>query len=109
VGREDLESAMSCVATDYHAIEDDHEVDRDGLAQRVKALLDSLYGWEKDVFLVEIPQPVLHPTAILVHAEMQINAVHHTTGERRTVIDRRVVVFERQRDRSWRIAALSPI
>jgi hypothetical protein len=109
VGRDDLDGAMSCVATDYHAIEDDHEVDRDGLAQRLKALLDSLHGWDKDTFLVEIPQPVLHPVAILVHVEMQINAVNHATRERRTLHHRRVAIFERQRDRSWRIAALSPI
>jgi hypothetical protein len=109
LGREDLDGAMACVAADYHCIEDDREVDRDGLARRVKTLLDSLHGWEKEVFLVEIPQPLPHPAMILVQVELQINARHRVTQERRTIVDRRVAVFERQRDRSWRIAALSPV
>jgi hypothetical protein len=109
IGRDDLDGAMSCVAPGYHALEDDREVDHDGLTRRVKALLDSLHGWEKEVFLVEVPQPVLHPAAILVHVEMQINARHRVTQERRTILDRRIAVFERQPNRTWRIAALSPV
>jgi ketosteroid isomerase-like protein len=109
IGRSDLDAAMACVAADFHTLEDDRELDRDGLAARVKSLLDSLQGWETDIALVEVPQPVLHPAAILVYAELQIDARRPATGERRTVVDRRVAVFSQQRDRSWRIVGLSPV
>ena len=62
VGRGDVVTAVEeCVAPDYHAMEDDVEVDRDALAAQLHAQLDRLRGWEIDVSLVEIPEPILHP------------------------------------------------
>jgi len=109
LGRQDVEAAMACVAPDYHALEDDREIDADGLAARIKALLDSLHGWEAEVFLVEIPQPVLHPTGIFVPIEIQIDARDPGTDARRSILDRRIAVFAQQLDRSWLIAALSAV
>jgi hypothetical protein len=109
VGRRDVEAAMACVAADYSTIEDDREVDADGLAARLRALLDPLHGWDLDAFLVEIPQPVLHPAGILVPVEIQLDAREPGTGARRTVVHRRIAVFDRQPDQSWRIVALSAV
>lgn len=108
VGRGDVVTAVEeCVAPDYHAMEDDVEVDRDALAAQLHAQLDRLRGWEIDVSLVEIPEPILHPDGILVYTEFQIEATKD--GARQTVLHRRLAVFRQGRDRRWRIAALSPV
>jgi ketosteroid isomerase-like protein len=100
---------MDCVAPGYHTLADDREIDRDGLAAQLKSLLDPLRNWELEVALVEIPQPVLHPDGILVYTELEIAARDPDSDERRSWVHRRIAVFEQQRDRSWRIAALSAI
>jgi ketosteroid isomerase-like protein len=108
IGRGDVATAVEeCVAPDYHAMEQDVEVDRDGLAAQLHAQLDRLRGWEIDVSLVEIPEPILHPDGILVYAEFQIEAGKN--GARQTLLHRRLAVFRQGRDRRWRIAALSPV
>jgi ketosteroid isomerase-like protein len=108
VGRGDVATAIDeCVHPDYHAIEDDAEIDRDGLAAQLRAQLDRLRGWHVDVSLVEIPEPILHPDGILVYAELQIEA--RKEEARRTIVHRRLAVFRQGRDRSWRIATLSPV
>ncbi len=108
VGRGDVVTAVEeCVAPEYHAMEDDVEVDRDALAAQLHAQLDRLRGWEIDVSLVEIPEPILHPDGILVYTEFQIEATKD--GARQTVLHRRLAVFRQGRDRRWRIAALSPV
>jgi ketosteroid isomerase-like protein len=108
VGRGDVATAIEeCVHRDYHAIEDDAEIDRDALAAQLHAQLDRLRGWQVDVSLVEIPEPILHPDGILVYAELQIEA--RKEKARQTIVHRRLAVFRQGRDRSWRIAALSPV
>ena len=109
VGRRDVEAAMTCVAPDYSTMEDDREIDAERLAAGLRALLDPLHGWDLDAFLVEIPQPVLHPAGILVPVEIQLDARQPETDARRTVVHRRIAVFDRQPDRSWRIVALSTV
>jgi ketosteroid isomerase-like protein len=109
LGRRDMESAMACVAPDYSTLEDDREIDAEGLAARLRALLDSLAGWQVEVFLVEIPQPVLHPAGILVPVEIQLDARYPATDARRTELHSRIAVFVQQPDSSWRIAALSAV
>jgi len=108
VGRGDVATAIEeCVAPGYHTMEQDVEVDRDGLAAQLRAQLDRLRGWEVDVSLVEIPEPILHPDAILVYTEIQIEA--RKDEARQTLLHHRLAVFRQGRDRSWRIAALSPV
>jgi hypothetical protein len=108
VGRRDVATAIDeCVDPDYHTLENDVEIDRDGLAAQLESLLDRLRGWELDVSLVEIPEPILHPDAILVWTELQIEA--HRDGEHQTLLHSRLAVFRRGRDRRWLISALSPV
>jgi len=107
IGRRDIAAAMACVAPDYHTMEGDHEVDYVGLGVQLKSILDRLRGWEIETSLVEIPEPVLYPGAILVYAYLQIEGYKHETRERQTIVHRRVAVFRRQSDHSWRLAALS--
>lgn len=108
IGRGDVATALEeCVAPDYHVMENDVEVDRDGLAVQLEAMLQRLRGWEIDVSLVEIPQPVLHPAGLVVYTELQIEAGRD--GARQTVVHQRLAVFRQGRDRRWRIVALSPV
>jgi len=109
IGRGDVESAMACVAPDYHALEDDREIDRDGLAWQFKRLLESLRGWRFEASLVEMPQPILYPDAILVYTELMIDAEHPADGARRTIMERRIAVFKPQRDKRWLVTSLSPV
>jgi ketosteroid isomerase-like protein len=109
IGRRDIAAAMACVAPDYHVMEGDREVDYAGLAVQLKSILDRLRDWEIETSLVEIPEPVLYPGAILVYAYLQIEAYNHETGERQTSVHRRVAVFRQQSDHSWRLAALSAV
>jgi len=107
-GRGDVTAAIEdCVAPDYHTMENDIEVDRDGLAAQLNAQLQRLRGWEIDASLVEIPAPVLHPAGILVYTELQVEATRDDA--RQTILHRRLAVFRQGRDRRWRIAALSPV
>jgi ketosteroid isomerase-like protein len=108
IGRGDVTAAIEeCVAPDYHVMENDVEIDRDGLAAQLQDQLQRLRGWELDASLVEIPEPILHPSGILVHTELQIEA--SKDGAHQTLLHRRIAVFRQSRDRRWRIAALSPL
>jgi hypothetical protein len=108
LGRGEIAVAIEeCVDPEYHTIENDVEIDRDGLAAQLRAQLDRLRGWDVDVSLVEIPEPILHPDGILVYTELQIEARKEEARE--SVVHRRLAVFRQRRDRSWRIAALSPV
>jgi hypothetical protein len=108
IGRGNIQEAMSCISDDYHSLEDDRDVDRLGLIQQITMLLDSLRGWDFDISLVEIPQPILHPKAILIYAEIQIDAVNRRDGARRIILERRIAAFHQQ-NREWLITALCPL
>jgi ketosteroid isomerase-like protein len=109
IGRRDVEAAMTCIAPDFHTFSDDQEFDRQGLFHYLKALIDSLRDGAFEISLVEIPRPVLHPDAILIYAEIQIDTVKHLTNERPIITERRLVVFQRQKDGSWLIIGLCPV
>jgi hypothetical protein len=109
VGRRDVDKAMQYVDQDYHTLFKDEEIDRMGLAYQLKSLLDSLLGWEFEISIVEIPRPILYPDAILVFAEILIDANKPSDASRRTILERRICVFKQQPDRSWLIQALSQV
>ncbi len=108
IGRGDIDGAVEqCVAPDYHAMEDDVEIDRDGLAAGIRAELGRLSGWTVEASLVEIPEPIPHPDGILVLTELQLDA--RKDDLRQTILHRRLALFRQGRDRQWRIAALSSV
>ncbi len=109
IGRRDVDAAMQFVAQDYHVLEADNEIDRLALRHQIEALLDSLRGWEFNISLATIPEPVLHPNGILIYAEIQVDAHRADDDLRRCINLRRVAVLERQRNHVWLISALSPI
>jgi ketosteroid isomerase-like protein len=108
-GQRDIDKAMKYVDQDYHTFYKDQETDRLGLAYQLKSLLDSLIGWEFEISIAEIPRPILYPDAILVYAEILIDATKLTDSSRRTILERRICVFKQQPDKSWLIRALSQL
>jgi hypothetical protein len=108
-GQRDVDKAMQYVDQDYHTLDKDEETDRMGLAYQLKSLLDTLIGWDFEISIAEIPRPILYPDAILVYAEILIDAIRPTDSFRRTILERRISVFKQQPDKSWLIQALSQI
>lgn len=106
-GRGDVEAAMGWVADDYHVIEDDVEIDREGLRRRLEWLLETLYGWDFEVSLASVLEPVPHPYGILMYAEIQINGMRAADDERRCLVERRAVLLENCGASGWKIAAMS--
>jgi hypothetical protein len=100
---------MGCIADDYHSLEGDVGVDAPALRARIEQLLDSLDGWTMEVSLSTIPEPVLHPLGVIICAEIQVDAEHPVSRERRTIVDRRVALLEKQADQAWAISSLSPM
>lgn len=109
VGRRDVERAMEMVSEDYHVFEDDREVDKLGLRHEIESLLDSLLGWEMEVSLAEVPDPLSHKYGVLVYIIIQINAYHPKSGERRSLVNPRIARLKQQAASEWAILALSRV
>jgi ketosteroid isomerase-like protein len=108
-GRHDVEAAMEYVAEDYHTFENDSEVNRGELRNRLYSLLESLAGWDIQVGLSMVPEAVRHPYGIVIYAEIQIDGVHPDSRAKRNIVERRLVLLQQHGDSAWRIAALSPV
>lgn len=106
-GRGDIKGAMAWVADDYHVMEEDVEIDRDGLKRRLEWLLETLHGWDFEVSLASVLEPVPHPYGILMYAEVQINGVRPLDDAKRCLVERRVVLLENSGESGWKIAAMS--
>lgn len=107
LGRRDISSAMQWVSDDYHAMEKDQEIDRNGLRCRLESLLDSLYGWDIEISLAAPPEPLVHPYGILIYAEIQIDGRKPSEMAVRSQLERRLALLERAGESGWKIAALS--
>jgi ketosteroid isomerase-like protein len=106
-GRRDVAAAMQHIAEDYHVFEDDREIDRHDLRSMLESLLESLHGFELGVSLSMIPEPLGHPYGIVTYAEIQIDARRLQDGVKRNLVERRLVLLQKQADFSWKISAFS--
>ena len=106
-GEGEIDACLRLVSDDYHVIEDDREIGRQALRGQLEALLASLHGWDYEVTLSAVPEPIPHPYGILLYVEIQIDATMPASGARRGSVERRVVFLERQSEADWKIAALS--
>lgn len=109
IGRCDIDSAMQLVADDYHVLEKDKEIDRLGLRHQLESLLDSLRGWEMEISLVKVPEPIFHPNGILIHVEIQIDANHQEDNQTKSIIEERIAVFKKRKKGDWKLFAFSTI
>ncbi len=108
-GRHDIEAAMEYVSEDYHTFENDCEVNRYELRNRLYSLLETLSGWDFQVSLSMVPEALRHPYGIVVYAEIQIDGVHPENRAKRNMVERRLVLLQQHGNSVWRIAALSPV
>jgi ketosteroid isomerase-like protein len=108
-GNNDVESAMQLVAEDYHVFEEDKDIDRLGLRHQLESRLDSFKGWDIELSLSRVPEPIFHPMGILIYIEIQIDASRAEDNQTRSEVEKRVAVFKKQKDGTWKIFALSPI
>lgn len=106
-GRKDIAAAMQYVAEDYHVFEDDREIDRRDLTGLLESLLESFRGFELDLSLSMVPEPLRHPYGIVTYAEIQLDATRAEDGAKRNLVERRLVLLQKQPDFSWKISALS--
>jgi len=109
LGRRDVEGGMQFIDNEYHVLENDREVDCLGLRHQCESLLDSLRGWEIDISLAEIPEPVLHPNGVLVLCKIQIDAHNPAREAHQSRLEKRLAVFRKNETGEWRIHALSPL
>ena len=107
VERGDVDAAMACVDDDYHAIENDREVDRDGLRLGLESLLDQWRGSDFHVTLAEIPEPVFHPAGVLIRVTIQVDFTAPLRGRMRTDLFGRVVLFREHPNGEWAITGMA--
>jgi hypothetical protein len=105
--RFDIKEAMECIAPDYHTIEHDLEVDRDGLRLRLESSLDHWRGENVRVTLAEIPDPVFHPSGVLIPVVVQVDFWSALQARRMTELLRRVFWFRAQPDGRWLIGGMA--
>ena len=109
IGRREIDTAMRYIADDYHTFEDDRELDRTHLRSRLEALLDSMHGYDIEVSLTTVPEPLLHPYGVVMSVEIQMDGVHPQTKAKKNVLDKRLVLLQRHADEQWRIVALGKV
>lgn len=107
IEQRDPAEAVACLAADYHTFEDEREVDRDGFRLRLEAQLER-WGDELRVSLAEVPDPILHPAAILIPVTIQVDYRGAEDRRPRTDVIARIAVFRRAADGRWLIGGLSP-
>lgn len=107
LGRGEVDAAMALIADDYHAMENDEEIDREQLRRRFDGLVDSLRGWEVEISLAEAPEPIQHPQGILITAELQLDARQPADGTSRSFAERRMALLRQDGAGEWKIHALS--
>jgi hypothetical protein len=107
--RGDMEEAMSCVSEEYHTFEDDCEFDATALRLRLEALIDVWRGQDVQLSLSEVPDPVFHPSGILIQITLQVDYRSKILGRRNTELIPGVAIFQETSDSRWLIAALAPV
>jgi ketosteroid isomerase-like protein len=107
LGQKDVAGAMQYVADDYHVFENDREFDRRDLRSSLEVLLESLHGSEFEVSLAMVPEPLGHPYGIVMYVEIQIDITNPRDGAKRNVLERRLVLLQKQADFAFKIAAFS--
>jgi len=104
----DVDAAIGCISRGYHAIENDREVDRDGLRLRFDGIVDRWRGQQLRIGLTEIPDPVFSPAGILVHATLQADHTDWESGELKTTLLPYVFWFTEDRPGAWLIRSMLP-
>lgn len=104
----DVDAAIECISKGYHGIENDREIDRDGLRLKLDGLVDQWRAAPPHISLTEIPDPVFSPAGILVQATLQADHLGPATGEPETTLLPYVFWFTEDRRSEWVIRSMMP-
>jgi hypothetical protein len=107
VERCDIAAVVECLAPDYHAIENDIEITRDGMRLRLESSLEQWRSESFRVTLTEIPDPMFHPNGILMLVSLQIDFWSRSHARMITELLGRVLWLRPQRDGRWLIAGMA--
>jgi len=103
--RFDIEAAMACVADDFHELQANRELDRQGFRHWLEDLLDGLRGREIDVSLAEVPRPVAYGRLVLCETTLQVDLAATSRAVPSSLVFHLLLAFERDVRGSWRILA----
>ena len=101
--RFDVESAMACVADDFHALKANGALDRQGFRHWIEELLDGLRGRQIDVSLTEVAQPVAYGQLVLCETTLQVDPAATSGAVPSSLAFRLLLAFERDVRGIWRI------
>ena len=107
--RSDVAAAMRCVSPEYHVFERDVEVDHSGLRRQLESLLDHWRGPELRITPTEIPDPVFHPSGILLQTTLQVDHLDRFTGKLKTELLGYLIRFDAEPGQEWLIFTLHRI
>ncbi len=107
IERCDIVEVMQCVASDYQAFENDLEINREGLRLRLEASLEAWRGERFRVALTEIPDPLFHPSGVLIRVTLQVDFWSKPHGRSLTELLGRILWFRAQPDGSWLLAGMA--
>jgi hypothetical protein len=108
LGRGDVEAALAHVSADYHTLEGDISVERDGLRQQLERLLDGRRGPDLHATLAGIPEPIPHALGVLVRVALQVDW-RGADGLPQGLVLHRVAVLRREGERLFRLLALADV
>lgn len=107
IERGDIAEVMDCVASDYHALEGDVEVDRDHLRSALEGSIDGWRGEQFRVSLTEIPDLVFHPMGVLTRVTVQVDFWSRPHMRTLTELFGRLLWFRPQPDGRWLLAGMA--
>ncbi|HUR80978.1 MAG TPA: hypothetical protein VM733_09440 [Thermoanaerobaculia bacterium] len=109
IERGDIAEVMECIAPDYHAFEDDVEVDRDRLRSALEGSIDGWRGEQFRVSLTEIPDVVFHPMGVLIRVTVQVDFFSKPHMRTLTELFGRMLWFRQQHDGRWLLGGMTGI
>lgn len=108
LGRGDVDAALEHVSADYHVLEGDREVEREGLRQQLERLLDGRRAADLQVTLARIPEPLPHALGALARVTLQVDT-RRPDGAPEGLVLHRVAVLRREDEGRFRLLALADV
>lgn len=105
LGRGDVAAAMDHVARDYHGMDGDREITREGLRHQLEALVDARRERGLQVSLARIPEPIAHPLGVLVQLTVHVDSTG-IGGTPESLLLHRIAVFCETAAERWQLVSL---
>lgn len=107
IERCDIDDVRDCIAPDYHALQNDVEIDRDQLIFGLEASIDGWRGEQFRVSLTEIPDVIFHPMGVLIRVTVQIDFWSKPHARTLTELFGRLLWFRAQPDGRWLLGGMA--